>query len=138
MYSWFTLFQLDVEGLDFLPGPRRPAQKFQTGFDAGILLKAMDVNPSGQILPAIVRLQLDQQCFERNALQGVSVLRVRVTFRGGHDSGVIVNRIVLYVLYPPGHEAFEIPLDIFYTRRAACEAGICAALPDNSFTQGTA
>ena len=67
----------------------------------------MDINPFGQPLPAILRMQFNQQRFQGYALQGVLVLRVRVTFRDGHSCRVIVNRVVLYVLHPLEHKAIE-------------------------------
>jgi len=57
-------------------GPGRGAQKLQAGFDAGVLLEAVDVYQLAQFLPAIVINQLVENGFQREAMQGIIFLCV--------------------------------------------------------------
>lgn len=64
-------FQTDKQLFDFFPCPGCFAQKSQAGFDAGILLKAANIDFPSQGFPSIVLDQLRQDGFQGQAVQGV-------------------------------------------------------------------
>ena len=71
MTLFFPFQHPHIQILHLLSGPRRLAQKGQTGFDAGIAHKAIDGNPPAQFLPAKMGYQFVQYDFQRFAVQRI-------------------------------------------------------------------
>ena len=64
--------------------PGRPAQKLQTGLDAGIIRKALNGNAPAQFFPAVMLHKAGQDHFKRYAMQGIVRLSVdHYLFRPG-------------------------------------------------------
>src|SRR5262245_33779661 len=63
--------RIDVEMLDLFPGPGSPAQKLEAGLHRGIVPETVDIDSSGQLVPAIVIHKLDNDTLERDAMQRV-------------------------------------------------------------------
>ena len=64
--------------------PGRPAQKLQTGLDAGVIRKALNGNAPAQFIPAIMLHKADQDHFKRYTMQGIVRLFVdHYLFRPG-------------------------------------------------------
>jgi hypothetical protein len=66
-YGW-------VEMARHFTRPRRPAEKFQAGLDAGIAFKAVNVDLAGHFHPAVARHQGIEQRFQRHAVQGLKAI----------------------------------------------------------------
>jgi hypothetical protein len=67
-----VLFQaLQVQIFYLLAGPGRFAQKRQTRFDAGIQVEATDVDLTAHFFPAVYFDQMEQDFFERDAVQWI-------------------------------------------------------------------
>ena len=67
----FCLKQVYVQLFDLFPGPGRSSKKFQTGFHAGVINKALDRDTPAQFLPAILAHQMVQDHFQRYTMQGI-------------------------------------------------------------------
>jgi hypothetical protein len=63
-----------VESFHLLTSPGRPAKKFQTGADAGVVREAAHRYPDGKVGPPVVRFQSANNRLERNAVQSVARL----------------------------------------------------------------
>jgi len=63
--------RLQIQRFNFLSGPGSAAQKLQTGFDAGIVGKALDGDALSHFIPAVLLYQLIQDHFKRNSVGGI-------------------------------------------------------------------
>ena len=60
-----------IKPLHLLPRPGSSAQKRERGLHGRVALEAIDVDSAGQLLPAVVIDQSDDDAFQGQAMQGV-------------------------------------------------------------------
>ena len=60
-----------IQTLHFLSGPRCFPQKLQAGFHGRVTLETIDLNSSGELVPAIVFNELHDHTLKRDAMEGV-------------------------------------------------------------------
>jgi hypothetical protein len=62
---------MQIKFFNFLPCPWSPAQKLQTGFDAGIVCEASDRDALSQFLPAIFQYKFIEDHLKSDSMQWV-------------------------------------------------------------------
>ena len=65
------IFKVQVDILQLCPRPKVLAQELQAGFDAGIVIEALQLQHVEQTVPAVVIDQADKQFLQRYAMEGV-------------------------------------------------------------------
>ncbi len=60
-----------IQFFNFFSCPGCPSQKFQTGFYARVIAKALDWNASAEFLPIVLFYETGQDRFKRDAVQRV-------------------------------------------------------------------
>ena len=62
---------MQIQSLHFFPGPGRFTQELQAGLDAGLILKAIDIDVLGEAFPAVYFYQVFQNSLQGFAVQGI-------------------------------------------------------------------
>ena len=61
----------EIQTLHLLSGPGRFPQKVQAGFNGRVTLETIDLNSSGEFVPAVVINKLHDHTLKRDAMEGV-------------------------------------------------------------------
>ena len=61
----------EIQTLHFLSGPRRFPQKLQAGFHGRVTLETIDLNSSGEFVPAIVFNKFYDKTLKSDSMEGV-------------------------------------------------------------------